>query len=74
MPSARVWTYGKDQEPPRRRPLRAGPVSLLLEGIELVSLSLGGSEVVRRIYAAVRDRNWGTIPPTLSDVREEIGP
>src|SRR5262249_6263980 len=25
-------------------------------------------EVVRRIYAAVRDRNWGTIPARLSDV------
>jgi len=74
MLSDRVWIYGREGEPPRRRALRAGPVSLLLEGIELVSLSLGGSEVVRRIYAAVRDANWGTVPATLSDLREEIGP
>jgi len=39
-----------------------------------VSLCLGEKEVLRRIYAAVRDRNWGTIPAVLSDVREEIGP
>jgi len=74
MPSARLWTYGREENPPRRRELRAGPVSLLLEGIELVSLCLGEKEVLRRIYAAVRDRNWGTIPAVLSDVREEIGP
>ncbi len=73
MPSARVWTYGKDQDPPRRRALRAGPVSLSIEGIELVSVNLGDKEVLRRIYAAVRDRNWGTIPAVLSDVREEVG-
>jgi hypothetical protein len=29
---------------------------------------VGGVEVVRRLYAAVRDRNWGTVSPTLSNV------
>ena len=74
MPSERVWTYGTDREPPRRTELQAGPLSLLLENGELASIQLGGREVVRRIYVAVRDRNWGTIPAVFSEVRQEIGP
>jgi len=26
-------------------------------------------EVIRGIYAAVRDRNWGTVPPQLQNLR-----
>ena len=33
----------------------------------------GGVEIVRAIYGAVRDRNWGTVPPRLRDVRIEQG-
>ncbi len=73
MPSERVWTYGKDQEPPRRAALRAGPLSLELEGAELVGLRLGDREAVRRIYSAVRDRNWGTVPGVLTNLHQEIG-
>jgi hypothetical protein len=74
MPSARAWTYGREEEPPTRRELRAGPVSLQLEGVEVARVFLGEKEVLRRIYAAVRDRNWGTIPAVLSDFEEDIGP
>ena len=37
----------------------------------LRTLRLGGREVLRRVYVAVRDRNWGTIPSALSNVRIE---
>ena len=74
MPSAHTWIYGKEEEPPRRRELRAGPLSLQLEGVEVASVFLGEKEVLRRIYAAVRDRNWGTIPAVLSFVEEDLGP
>ena len=36
-------------------------------------IRLGDHEVVRGIYAAVRDENWGTVPPTLSNLTSEIG-
>jgi D-apionolactonase len=73
MPSAREWTYGSEAERPRRTELRAGPLTMLLESCELLSIRLGDREVIRRIYAAVRDRNWGTVPAVFSEVREEIG-
>ncbi len=68
-----VLYYGKDEAPPERRALRAGPLSLVYEGGDLRYLALGDREVVRRIYVAVRDRHWGTVPLTLSNVRIEDG-
>ena len=74
MPSGRVWTCGRDEEPQPRLQLQAGPLSLSLENGELVSIALGEREIIRRIYAAVRDRNWGTLPAVFSDVQQAIGP
>ncbi len=74
MPSERVWTYGTEREPTRPTELRAGPLSLLLANGELVSIRFGEREAIRRIYVAVRDRNWGTLPAVFSEVRQEIGP
>jgi D-apionolactonase len=53
------------------RPLRAGPVSLCLDGIDLRYLRVGGIELVRRIYTAVRDVNWDTVPGAVSNFRLE---
>jgi D-apionolactonase len=50
------------------RPLRAGPVTAQLDGIDLRYVSVGTVELVRRIYAAVRDRNWGTVVPELGAI------
>jgi len=38
-----------------------------LEDGGLRYIRYGGTEVARGIYAAVRDRDWGTVPPRLSD-------
>ena len=40
--------------------LKAGRFSLKLSGGTLRYLSLDGSEVVRCLYFALRDKNWGT--------------
>ena len=48
--------------------LRAGPLSVALDGVDLRYVRLGEVEVVRRIYVAVRDRNWNTIPGVASDL------
>lgn len=54
-------------------PLHAGPLSLLLDGPDLRSIRFGEREVLRRIYAAVRDRDWGTVPGSVHnlDVRRD---
>jgi hypothetical protein len=60
--------HGRTDRLPVRIPLRAGPLSLVLEAGDVRYVSLGGREIVRRIYGAVRDREWGTVPAALSDV------
>jgi hypothetical protein len=67
------WTLlrGRDEPPPESVPLRAGPLCLQLEEGALKYVRLGGREVLRRVYAAVRDRNWGTVPARISDLRIE---
>ncbi len=59
---------GRTAAPPTPLALRAGPVSLLFDGGDLRHFTVGGIEVLRRIYAAVRDRDWGTVPQVLSNV------
>ncbi len=73
MPTTDIWRAGPGAAASPRTALRAGPLSLVLERGELAFITLGEVEVLRRIYVAIRDRNWGTVPPVLSEVREEIG-
>jgi len=48
--------------------LKAGRFSLKLNGGMLRYLSLDGSEVIRCLYFALRDKNWGTIPEELISI------
>jgi D-apionolactonase len=52
--------------------LRAGPLSLQFEDGGLRYIHLGDRELVRRLYSAVRDINWGTISDRLSNLRTSI--
>jgi D-apionolactonase len=63
--------YGRDEPPVERRTLRAGPVTAQLEDRDLRYVRIGGVEVVRRLYVAVRDENWGTVPGELAHVALE---
>ena len=53
------------------RALRAGPVTVLLDGIDLRYLRIGDTELVRRVYAAVRDVDWDTVPAAVSGLEVE---
>jgi hypothetical protein len=68
-----VIYYGKAEPLPEQIALRAGPLSLVYENGDLRYIRLGQHEIVRRIYVAVRDRNWGTVLPVLSSVQIEAG-
>jgi hypothetical protein len=50
------------------RILRAGPLTLLFQDGDIRSVRLGGREVLQRVYIAVRDRNWGTVPRRIEDL------
>lgn len=72
MLAKRVLYYGVDAPLPERAELRAGPLSLVFEEGDLRCVRLQGREILRRVYVAIRDRNWGTIPPRLSNLQKEI--
>jgi hypothetical protein len=67
-----VLYYGKDELLPEQVALRAGPLSLIYEGGDLRYVRLGDHEILRRVYVAIRDRNWGTVLPVISNVQMDI--
>lgn len=73
---AHAWQsyyYGKDEPLPKRIELAAGPLTAAFEpelGL-LRYIRLGDAEILRAIYAAVRDRNWGTVAPKTSNLKVE---
>ncbi len=66
--------YGKVEPLPKQIPLRAGPLSLVYEAGDLRYVRLGDQEILRRVYVAIRDHNWGTVLPVLSKVQLDVGP
>ena len=46
--------------------VRAGPLVLTVESGTIRWVRLGEREVVRGVYAAVRDPDWGTVPPVFT--------
>jgi len=47
--------------------LRAGDLSMIFESGSLRYISAGENELIRMIYAAVRDKDWMTINPLIED-------
>jgi len=69
-----VIYYGSREEIPEPVGLVAGPLTMQFEPLTgLVRyIRIGDHEIVRAIYAAVRDQNWATIPPRLSNIKQRI--
>lgn len=67
-------TFGQPEPPVALIPLRAGPLSGLYDPTSgfLRRIELGEREVLRGIYAAVRDCNWGTTPATIRESRRTV--
>ena len=49
----------------RFRALKTGPLELALDGADLRYVRFAGTEIVRRLYPAVRDEQWATPVATL---------
>src|SRR5262249_5279387 len=65
--------WGRDEALPKQIELNAGPVSMIFEpdlGF-LRYIKLGDNEILRGIYAAVRDHNWGTVAPRVTGLKIE---
>ena len=64
--------HGTAEDLPEVTPLQAGPLSMIYTEGELRYVYLAGREVLRRIYVAVRDANWSTIPSRVIKTDSEI--
>lgn len=71
--SSLIALHGRPESLQAPTPLRAGPVTAALDGVDLRYVRIGDVELVRRIYVAVRDRNWDTIPGAVSAVTVDQG-
>jgi hypothetical protein len=72
--SRNILYYGSDAPLPEPIALKAGPLSLSFVSGEIRNVELGSREVLHRIYVAVRDRNWRTVPGMVLEVKKTIGP
>lgn len=52
----------------RRVPIAVGGLTATFSEGDLFDIRWRGTEVVQRLYVAVRDEDWNTIPATLSEV------
>src|SRR4051794_6526577 len=60
--------YGQDKPPTQTTSLRAGALTMVYEheSGDLRRLKYGDFDLLSRIYVAVRDANWTTIPARIS--------
>ena len=64
---------GRPEGPVAPLTLTAGPVTALLDGADLRRIRVGDTELVQRVYVAVRDAPWNTIPAEYDDWTVEQG-
>lgn len=75
QPSLNVRLYGTEDVPAESRKILAGSMSATFQSGALRAISIGGREAIRGIAFVVRDENWGTCMPRISDLEiiEENG-
>ena len=67
-PSRNVRLYGTEQPPAEPRVLRAGALSAELDAGNLRHVRIAGVEAIRAVSFIVRDRDWGTYEPEISNL------
>lgn len=74
-PPASIKLFGTEETVPAVRILRAGRLTAELDAGNLRHIRFGGIEIIRAVSFIVRDRNWGTYNPVISDLSivEETG-
>src|SRR4249919_3391246 len=70
-PSRAIVQCGTEQPDVVGRRLTAGPLSVELDNGQLRYLKLNGIEVLRAVGFLVRDENWGTYVPSISNLKVE---
>lgn len=74
MSNQNILLYGSETLPPAPLHLRAGPLTMIFEpdNAFLRYVRLGDHEIIRSIYAVVRDQNWNTIAWQVSNLKSDV--
>lgn len=69
--SPQVLRCGTERVSPKPIALAAGPLTMIFEPDTafLRYVRVGDHEIVRAIYAAIRDKNWATITPRITNLK-----
>ena len=70
-PGEAIKFFGTDEPSPPAPILRAGSLTAEFDAGNLRHIRVGGVEVIRAVSFIVRDRNWGTYNPVISDLKTE---
>lgn len=73
QPKRAIKLFGTEVPEPKTRTLTAGPISVVLDNGALRYIKLGETEVLRAIAFLVRDENWGTFNPEISNLKVKQG-
>ncbi len=70
-----LWSIarGTPVPSPPAAELTAGPATLLLDGGDIRYYRVAGREILRRVYVAVRNEEWETLPAEVSPVQVHRG-
>src|SRR5688572_28277312 len=74
MTANTIFQYGRSEPHPKPLELRACPLTAIFEPHTgfLRYVRLGDHEIIRAIYGAIRDVNWATSPPEISNLKAEV--
>lgn len=70
-PSLAIKLFGTEQEVEPMRTLTAGPLTAQFDQGALRFIRIHGKEAIRNIAFVVRDKDWGTYNPALSNLKIE---
>ncbi|HEV8388917.1 MAG TPA: hypothetical protein VGQ35_03685 [Dongiaceae bacterium] len=73
QPKRAIKLFGTDVPEPKVRTLHAGTLTAVLDNGALRYIKLGETEVLRAIAFLVRDENWGTFTPEISNLKVRQG-
>jgi hypothetical protein len=68
-PSRAVMLFGTEEPVAPPKLLRAGPLTCELEGGNLRYIRVAGKEALRALSFIVRDKDWGTYNPEISNLK-----
>jgi hypothetical protein len=73
QPKRAIKLFGTEVPEPKLRTFHAGALSAVFDNGALRYIKLGETEVLRAIAFLVRDENWGTFTPEISNLKARQG-